>query len=331
MGNNLIYDYLYVKDFVGKLGFILVEKYINTGIKTKMKDIDGYYYKPVIGSLLKGHMPGKFNKNNPYTIQNIKLWLKLNNQPFELISDIYEGNNKKLEWKHLKESCNEVFESSWNCLNQNRGCPYCAGVKVCLSNCLATKNPQLASEWHETLNGELTPYDVTCGSGKDIWWKCKECGHEWESNVLNRTANGNGCPKCSKSKGEKRCKEVFTSNKFVEIMQKEYDKLLNKNNNTYFIPQKTFKELRGLGNGLLSYDFYLPQHNLLIEYQGAFHESQQKNVSKEKFDKQKEHDRRKKEYALSNGYNFLEIWYWEFDNIEEILKKELFLAKNKNK
>ena len=206
-----------------------------------------------------------------------------------------------------------------------KGCPYCckAPQKVGLSNCLATKNLELASEWHLTKNN-LTPYDVTYGSGKVVWWKCKVCNHEWESNILNRSTNGNGCPKCNKSKGEKKCKEVFIKNNFVEIDKKEYDKLLDKNNNTYFIPQKTFKGLRGVGNGLLSYDFYLSKYNLLIEYQGQYHESQQKNVNKKKFETQKEHDRRKKEYALNNGYNFLEIWYWDFDNIEEIIKKELF-------
>jgi len=45
--------------------------------------------------------------------------------------------------------------------------------------------------------------------------------------------------------------------------------------------------------------------------------------AQEKFEKQVEHDRRKKEYALSNNYNFLEIWYWDYDNIEEIIAKKI--------
>ena len=31
----------------------------------------------------------------------------------------------------------------------------------------------------------------------------------------------------------------------------------------------------------------------------------------------------KKQYAENNGYNFLEIWYWDYDNIELILEKEM--------
>lgn len=53
------------------------------------------------------------------------------------------------------------------------------------------------------------------------------------------------------------------------------------------------------------------------KYVKGFHKS------KKDFEKQLEHDKRKKEYALLNGYNFLEIWYWDFDNIEEILLSSL--------
>ena len=60
---------------------------------------------------------------------------------------------------------------------------------------LLTENPILASEWHPTKNGDLTPNSVTTGSGKKIWWQCEK-GHEWEAAVNNRS-KGNGCPYCS--------------------------------------------------------------------------------------------------------------------------------------
>ena len=76
---------------------------------------------------------------------------------------------------------------------------------------------------------------------------------------------------------------------------------------------------------MLSYDFYLPSHNILYEYQGEQHERYIPGFHKsfEDFERQVEHDRRKKEYAEQNGYNFLEIWYWDFDNIEKILEQVL--------
>ena len=51
---------------------------------------------------------------------------------------------------------------------------------------LAYLYPELAKEWHPTKNGELTPYDVTHGSNKKVWWLGK-CGHEWEQIVKSRT------------------------------------------------------------------------------------------------------------------------------------------------
>ena len=78
---------------------------------------------------------------------------------------------------------------------------------------------------------------------------------------------------------------------------------------------------------MLSYDFYLPKYNLLIEYQGNYHDGTvNKEVqSDEKFNRQQEHDKRKREYAKKNNIKLLEIWYWDFDNIEGILKRELNL------
>ena len=64
--------------------------------------------------------------------------------------------------------------------------------------------PALAKEWHPKNNGNLTPKDVTPGSGRKVWWICrKNKTHEWEATVNNRS-NGNGCPYCS---GQKACKD----------------------------------------------------------------------------------------------------------------------------
>ncbi len=47
------------------------------------------------------------------------------------------------------------------------GCPYCAGRKVLAGfNDLSTRAPALAAQWHPTLNGALTPEQVTTGSHK---------------------------------------------------------------------------------------------------------------------------------------------------------------------
>lgn len=62
-----------------------------------------------------------------------------------------------------------------------------------LSDC----DPELVAQWHPTKNGLLTPFDVTAGSGRKVWWKCpKGDDHEWPAIVANRV-KGIGCPICS--------------------------------------------------------------------------------------------------------------------------------------
>jgi len=53
----------------------------------------------------------------------------------------------------------------------------------------------LASEWHPSKNGKITPSSITPGCNSKAWWLCSE-GHEWLTRIAHR-ANGAGCPYCS--------------------------------------------------------------------------------------------------------------------------------------
>jgi len=176
----------------------------------------------------------------------------------------------------------------------------------------------------ELTGDEYTILGEYINANTPILMRHEKCGTEYPV-TPNKFTHNRRCPKCNNPKGEKRCEEVFIYNNFIEISEFDYNNLLDKQNNKYYIPQKKFDGLVGLRNGLLSYDFFLPQYNLLIEYQGGQHEKFCKGFHKtiEDFERQVEHDRRKKEYALVNGYNFLEIWYWDFDKIEEILESKI--------
>ena len=49
-------------------------------------------------------------------------------------------------------------------------------------NDLSTMEPEIAAQWHPTLNGSLTPQMVTAGSHKKVWWLCAE-GHVWKAAI----------------------------------------------------------------------------------------------------------------------------------------------------
>ena len=78
-------------------------------------------------------------------------------------------------------------------------CPYCTNRRVLPGfNDLASQLPKVAAEWHPTLNGSLTPEQVTCGSSKHAWWKCTACGYEWKAIIYSRAgAQRCGCPMCA--------------------------------------------------------------------------------------------------------------------------------------
>ena len=109
---------------------------------------------------------------------------------------IRPNSGKKIWWKCDKGDDHEWKSAPDTRVSQNQNCPICAGQKVVLSNCLATLNPELVEEWHQTKNGTLTPFNVTTGTQRKVWWQCdKEDDHEWKAAVNHRT-NGTGCPFC---------------------------------------------------------------------------------------------------------------------------------------
>ena len=78
------------------------------------------------------------------------------------------------------------------------GCPYCAGRKVLAGfNDLAALEPQVAAQWHPTLNGGLTPEMVTARSHRKVWWECPS-GHIWKAVIYSRAGPQKcGCPVCA--------------------------------------------------------------------------------------------------------------------------------------
>ena len=82
-------------------------------------------YKAIMGKNYFEHNspPDLFNVHNPYTIENIKNYIRINNITTKLLSAEYHGNSKHLEWEC---ECGEQFSRSWNGFLQ--------GATLC-SNC----------------------------------------------------------------------------------------------------------------------------------------------------------------------------------------------------
>ena len=60
--------------------------------------------------------------------------------------------------------------------------------------------PEVAAEWHPTLNGNLKPEMFKPKSGFKAWWRCPVCGHEYQATIQHRTS-GTGCKICRQKNG----------------------------------------------------------------------------------------------------------------------------------
>ena len=60
---------------------------------------------------------------------------------------------------------------------------------------VATLLPDIAAEWSDR-NYPLLPTQVTVFANRKAWWKCKDCGREWNTLISTRSG-GSKCPYCS--------------------------------------------------------------------------------------------------------------------------------------
>ena len=86
-------------------------------------------------------------------------------------------------------------------------CPICYGKRITLAGVNDFKswcqnnNKELLDEWDYSKNESigLFPTKIKQNSHKKAYWKCKQCGNEWEAVISSRT-RGCGCPKCGDDK-----------------------------------------------------------------------------------------------------------------------------------
>ena len=146
---------------------------------------------------------------------------RIRDNPTKDISDLlYEARGKKtysINGEHLTvKQLSAKFGITYGALNLRiRRSPkkdisellYKPKERVLLSD----KYPEIAKEWHPTLNGSKKPEDYR-NSKEKAWWLCPKT-HDYESTIHNRK-RGRNCPTCS---GQKVSDENRFSIKYPEI------------------------------------------------------------------------------------------------------------------
>lgn len=267
----------------------------------------------------------------------------------------FSGTNKPIKYQCLK--CNRIIEKNRaNHLYENKSlCQHCYSVKESkirnwIMNFFKTTNQFQLINWSNNTADDLIIYCNHCKrtfnkQPGNIYNKkantiCPYCGDNgapilqedfqqlMEKNnlidykILSYTAitkrvkfqhscgfvftqvgsnflKSKGCPKCFKthSKGE-----IKIENWLVK-------------NNIKYIYEYPIKDINNY-----SYDFYLPEYNIFIEYQGQQHYFPVDYFGGEKkFQQQLLHDKNKVEYAQKNNYQLIIIPYTDYNNIESYL------------
>ena len=88
-------------------------------------DTKGYKYKISIEDIIKNQeLPKPIAKFNPYTIENIKNYLRLNQISTKILSNTFKGSGQPLLWEC---GCGRKFERSWNNFTRKTQiCPTCS-------------------------------------------------------------------------------------------------------------------------------------------------------------------------------------------------------------
>lgn len=164
----------------------------------------------------------------------------------------------------------------------------------------------------------LEPTDMRYGNNKEIIWKikCRKCGKEYNGapNELISEKRTHGMNPC-------RCWQKHSMGvwKIIHILEQ---------NNINYQLEKTFDSCLSSKGHKLYFDFYLPDYNILIEYDGQQHFQVAFGQDEQKLLLQQENDKIKDDWCLKNNIPLIRISYKQKNiTINDLLKGDQDIGK----
>lgn len=207
---------------------------------------------------------------------------------YKLISEYYNNKTHVI----VEHSCGFQYKVRPDNFIQGTKCPFCSSTR------------KLTQEEFSKRISSIDPDYEVFGKYKNadsnVKILHKKCGRTF---VITPSSfyRGRRCTWCrQKSKGEEKIEQVLKESMIEFEREKTFDSCRNKHT--------------------LPFDFFLPEKNILIEFDGEQHFKPKFNESKESFERQKMNDEIKNYFAEANGFKLIRIPYWNFEKIEEIIK-----------
>ena len=284
-------SYEYVKGYIESFGYkLLSTKYIHSHKKLKIQCNKGHIYEVNFSNFKNGKRCPYCSGNHKYSKKEVEEYIELYN--YKLLSSEYKNNRTKLVVQCDK---GHIYNTTFDNFKRGKRCPKCANNKK-------LKHEDV-KKYIENFNYKLLSNEYKNNRTK-LTIQCDE-GHIYECSFDN-FKKGNRCPYCRTFKGEIKIEEIL------------------KNNKINYIPQYKFEDCKFKRK--LPFDFYLPNYNCCIEYDGRQHYYISEYFGGQNgFIDTKIRDTIKNKYCKDNNIKLIRIPYWEINNIEEILKNELNL------
>lgn len=176
------------------------------------------------------------------------------------------------------------------------GCKQCGNEKMSIR---FTKPREQYIEELKSINPSIMCIGEYVNMNTNVMHRCLVCGNEWETKP-QLIKIGSGCPQCSESHGERLVRQYLESHSIKYVFQKKFDECRNVHP--------------------LPFDFYLPEYNSIIEYDGEQHfRPIEWFGGDEGFNNLLKRDEIKNEYCKENNIPILRIPYYadvtkELDN-----------------
>ena len=261
--------------------------------------IDGYEWYARPDNLLSGK-GCSICANKSYIPKSHKQFIKELNDINPDIEVIGEYINSYTKIKCQCKIDKNIWYSTPNNLLSGHKCPICSNKHR--SVLYSKSHEQFVKELIQ-INPDIEILGEYSGGHNKIQCRCKKDGHMWYAEP-HHLLYGQSCPKCKSSKGEQKICSILQQLNITYIEQYRFDDCKYKRT--------------------LPFDFYLPEHNMCIEYQGGQHYFAVDYFGgNDWLIEQQKRDSIKRLYCQNNGIDLIEISYLDFDNIEDIIKEKI--------